>query len=89
MTVTTNPHPDVQLPAGRPHAMTGPTLAAERDDLLYRVKAAMAATPPEGLTTGELRVIVAVIEAAIDRPHPFDLIGNVVRLNRQRVNCQP
>jgi hypothetical protein len=40
----------------------------------------MAAVTPEGLTNDELRVIAAVVEAAIDRPHPFDLIGNVVRL---------
>ena len=38
------------------------------------------AVPPGELTNDELRAIAAVVEAAIDRPHPFDLIGNVVRL---------
>jgi hypothetical protein len=55
----------------------------EHAALIYRVKIAMMDMPPEDLTTDELRVILSVIEGAIDRVS-VDLIGNVVRLADRR-----
>lgn len=60
----------------------------EHAALVRRVKAAMTAVPPEDLSTDELTLILNVIEGAIDRPHPEDLIGNVVRLASWRRHAE-
>ncbi|HUE33912.1 MAG TPA: hypothetical protein VMQ38_13750 [Mycobacterium sp.] len=57
---------------------------SEHAALIYRVKTAMTAMPPEDLTADELHEILTVLEVAVDRSHPPDLIGNVVWLAGRR-----
>jgi hypothetical protein len=59
------------------------TPKALHDALVRRVKHAMAAAPPEDLTTEELQAIADVLEPAVNR-EPADVVGNVVPLRPRR-----
>jgi hypothetical protein len=56
--------------------------SATRDALVCRIRAAMTAVGPEGLTTDELRMILPLIEGAYERI--CRLPDNVVRLDDRR-----